>query len=233
MLIVFRQCLGKIQAAHLNDIKCFLSTIMDDEEFINCATPDKVIDRLSSQVHMYRISTIQQTVEMFLRDDEGMCRVVESYREKKERFLCGTRIVDFRPQTSRLAEDMCEVQFVITKSMACEKTLKEIDTLAQESFGPCYNHLSEMTRCPTADHEYVTWEMPKMHAIDIILWAKAHLAHLNDHGVKEVTVGRVQLKLCSCFQQVKYMLRIAIRNKFILFSCIYRSQPQHQLTVRF
>ena len=92
---------------------------------------------------------------------------------------------------------MCEVQFVITKSMACEKTMKEIDTLAQESFGHCYNHLSEMTRFPTADREYVTWKMPKIFVLDIILWAKAYLAQLNNRGVEEVTVGRLTL---SCFQ---------------------------------
>ena len=40
--------------------------------------------------------------------------------------------------------------------------------------------------------------MPKIYALDIILWAKEKLAHLNDHGVKEVTVGG--LALSSCFQ---------------------------------
>ena len=76
--------------------------------------------------------------------------------------------------------------------------MKEIDTSAQESLGLCYNKLSEMIRHPSLQHESVTWTIPKIYALDIILWAMAHLADLKEHGVEEVMVGR--LKLSSCYQ---------------------------------
>ena len=197
MLGLFKRHLEKL---NLDDVKDFLSTVMDDERFKSCSTPDEVTDRLRSQIHMYRISPIQHTVEKFSEPDFEMRQAIKSYQREKDQFLHGTRIVKFQAtlQPAGLPECMCEVQFIVTKVTAREKTMKEIDTLAQESLGSCYNKLSEMIRHPSLQHESVTWTIPKIYALDIILWAMAHLADLKEHGVKEVMVGR--LKLSSCFQ---------------------------------
>ena len=102
---------------------------MDDVGFRSCVSSDEVVDRLSSQIHLYRISPIQQTVEKF--PDDEMRRVVEFYEREKDCFLRGTRVVKFQatPQKRHLPEDMCEVQFVVTKAMAHEKRMNEIDII--------------------------------------------------------------------------------------------------------
>ena len=110
MLRLFKRLLEKL---NLDDVKDFLSILMDNERFKSCVTPDEVTDRLSSQIHMYRISPIQHTVEKFSEANDEMRQVIESYQKEKDHFLRGTRIVKFQAtlQPVGLPECMCEVQF--------------------------------------------------------------------------------------------------------------------------
>ena len=110
---------------------------MSDRGFRSCTSADDVIDRLSSQMHVYKISPIQQLIAKLPNDE--LCRVVDLYEEEGSCFLSGTRIVTLSTsQMPGLPEDMCEVQFVFTKQMARERTLEEIGILARKSFGKSY-----------------------------------------------------------------------------------------------
>ena len=122
----------------------------------------------------------------------------------KQLFLCGTRIVKFCSQLPDLPKDMCKVHFKVAKTTAHEKVLYDIDSLAKDVFGPSYNYLTPMGRFPSSD--CITWGIPKSRVADCILWAQAHLPMLNEHGVEEVTVGKI--KLCFCHHEVNYRLHV-------------------------
>ena len=103
----------------------------------------------------------------------------------------------------QICQRIC-VKFIskVAKATAHEKVLDDIDSLAKDAFGPSYNYLTPMSRYPSS--EYITWGIPKIRVADCILWAQAHLPMLNEHGVEEVTVGKI--KLCSCQHEVNYRL---------------------------
>ena len=195
LLTRLRQYLGIID---LDEVKFFIGQLMHDLDLRNCDSPDKLIEQLKSQVHVFKISLIQQIVEKFPNEEVQAC--LTTYQNKKQRFLSGTRIVNFHsPIMPSLPDDRCEVHFKVTKATAHGKALADIDSLAREAFGPCYNYLTPMSRYPSS--EYITWGIPENHVADCILWAQAHLPLLNEHGVEEVTVGKI--KLCSCLHQVR------------------------------
>ena len=200
MLLVFGQCIKK--KGNLSDVRSFLRIVLDDEEFLNCESPDDVLKRLINQMHLYKISPVEQTVKHYFQDDEDdICRVLTSYNQQKDSFLSNTRVVNFQPtgQMHDLPKDKCEVQFIITKVTAKRKTLQQIESLARRAFGACYNQLSEMKRyLPGPDQEVISWTIPKMYAVDTILWVKEELAWLKEQDVEEVKVER--LNLSSCFR---------------------------------
>ena len=197
LLTKLRQYLGTID---LDEVKFFISKLVHDLDLRNCDSPEKLIEQLNSHVHVFKVSLIKQVVEKFPNEEVLMC--LHNYQKMKQLFLCGTRIVKFCSQLPDLPKDMCKIHFKVAKATAHEKVLDDIDSLAKDAFGPSYNYLTPMSRYPSS--EYITWGIPKIRVADCILWAQAHLPMLNEHGVEEVTVGKI--KLCSCQHEVNYRL---------------------------
>ena len=150
MLTKLGQYLGTID---FEEVTFFIGHLGHDLDMKSCGSPDKLIERLKKHVHVFKISLIQQIVDKFPNEEVSSCLV--TYQSMKQRFLSGTRIIDFRSQLPGLSQDMCEVHFKIAKATAYEKALQDIDTLARDAFGPCYNYLSPMSRYPMSKKNHM------------------------------------------------------------------------------
>ena len=131
-LLVLNKC-------DLSDALLFLDSFVGSEDFIRCDNFDKLMRQLLQRDHIdvFNISILQRLVACF--DNHELTELIEAYDEKKETFLKQTTVLNFqRAVVSRvepiLASGMAVVTITISKEMAYDRTLKDIEKLAMEGF---------------------------------------------------------------------------------------------------
>ena len=112
------------------------------EEFEDCESFQDVLDQLSNGNH---ISTFNiKALELLRRQippENEMMLIIKLYEKKKDEFLNSTLVADFQCVVIQPKLDdpkMAKVIVKIQKYAASKRTLKDIETLAKEAFGDCF-----------------------------------------------------------------------------------------------
>ena len=149
-------------------------------------------------ISVFNISILQQLVACF--DNHELTEVIKTYNERKESFLKQTTVLEFqRAVVSRvepiLASGMAVVTITISKEMANERTLKDIEKLAMEGFEKCHKKFIRLHAEPGSI--IISWVFPKGLSGRLEQLACDNAAVFEDSGVVEVTVGGRRVFPCT------------------------------------
>ena len=133
-------------------------------------------------------------------DKDELTELVEAYNEKKESFLKQTTVLEFqRAVVSRvepiLASGKAVLTITISKEMAYEQTLKDIEKLAIEGFEECHKKFIRLHAEPGSI--IISWVFPKGLSESLEQLARDNAAVFKDSGVVEVTVGGRRVFPCT------------------------------------
>ena len=191
-LLVLNKC-------DLSDALLFLDSFVGTEDFIGCDNFDKLMRQLQrDHISVFNISILQQLVACF--DNHELTEVIKTYNERKESFLKQTTVLEFqRAVVSRvepiLASGMAVVTITISKEMANERTLKDIEKLAMEGFEKCHKKFIRLHAEPGSI--IISWVFPKGLSGRLEQLACDNAAVFEDSGVVEVTVGGRRVFPCT------------------------------------
>ena len=130
-----------LEKCDLSEAKSFLYSVIGNETFNRCENFGEILNQLQQDhIDVFNISILQQLVACF---DKICTEVVEAYNEEKERFLNQTTVLEFqRAVVSRvepiLARGEAVVTIAISREMAYDRTLKDIEKLAMKGFEECH-----------------------------------------------------------------------------------------------
>ena len=131
--------------------------------------------------------------------------VIKTYNEKKENFLQQTTVLEFqRAVVSRvepiLASGKAVVTIVISREMAYDRTLKDIEKLAMDGFEECHKEFIHLHAEPGS--VIISWVFPKKNSDRMEQLAGKNATVFEHAGVLEVTVGERRVFPCT-HQDVK------------------------------
>ena len=162
-MLVSVKCLLVRNECDLSNALLYLDSVIGSEYFIGCNNFDKLMWQLQrDQIDVFNISILQQLVACF--DNHELTEVIEAYNQKKEIFLKQTTVLEFQHAVvSRvepiLASGKAFVTITISKKMACDRTLEDIEKLAMEGFEECHKRLIRLHAEPGSI--IISWVFPK------------------------------------------------------------------------
>ena len=213
--------MGYLKELDITELKCFLQHTLrlDCEDY----TSEKILERMKSSMNLYNIAPMQHLVKVF--PNEVMSDNVDTYCQWKEQFLQSTPLREFLFVQGSASPDVHEVKLKVERSLVCdrENKLKLMDDLVRKAFGPFYKEMSAMEH-PHQSAETFCWRIPKLIAVDAIVYVQKYLDFFNQQGVEEVTVGNFQLMPNYC--QVQSCSIAASMFNIITFY-IYRVSQLH------
>ena len=178
----------------LSKAQFFLDDHLDTEEFRKCTNFDELLRQLRrGHVDTFNTYYLQQLVACFKKDQ--LTERIKVYEAEKEYFLKDTTVIQFQQAVvSRVdpvkPSQMKDLIIKISKTLAKDRTLKDMEELASRAFEEC-------------QLEFVRIHVKSGSVIISVFFPETladkleHLAHKNaavfkDAGVEEVTVdGRV------------------------------------------
>ena len=197
MLVQVKRLLDKCD---LSEALLFLDSVIGSNVFIGCDTFGKLMRQLQRDhmIDVFNISNLQDLVANFDKDE--LTELVEAYNEKKESFLKQTTVLEFqRAVVSRvepiLASGKAVLTITISKEMAYEQTLKDIEKLAIEGFEECHKKFIRLHAEPGSI--IISWVFPKGLSESLEQLARDNAAVFKDSGVVEVTVGGRRVFPCT------------------------------------
>ena len=195
-MIVTVKC--HLEKCDLSNAKLFLLAVIGTKAFDRCKNFGEILELLLQEyVDVFNICILQQLLTYCEQTE-----IIKSYNETKEKFLQQTTVLEFqRAVVSRvepiLASGKAVVTIVISRQMAYDRTLKDIEKLALEGFDECHKEFIHLHAEPGS--AIISWVFPER-----ISGRLKELAHKNAHffknaGVEKLTVG--EMIVFSCNQQ--------------------------------
>ena len=183
----------------LPDAKLFLYSAIGTKVFSSCENFGELLEKLQQDhIDVFNVSILQQLVACF--DNHEQTEVIKAYNEKKEEFLKQTKVLEFqRAVVSRvepiLTSGKAVVTITISKEMAYDRTLKDIEKLAMEGFEECQKKFIRLHAEPGSI--IISWVFPKGLSGRLEQLACDNAAVFKDNGVVEVTVGGRRVFPCT------------------------------------
>ena len=152
-----------LEKCDLSEAKLFLYSAIGTKVFSECDNFGELLEELQQDhVDVFNISILQQLLACF--NNHELTEVIEAYNEKKEKFLKETTVLEFqRSVVSKvepiLASGMAVVTITISKEMAYNRTLKDIEKLAMKGFEECHKKFIRLHAEPGS--VIISWVFPK------------------------------------------------------------------------
>ena len=206
----------------LSDALLFLDSFIGSEVYIKCDNFDNLMRQLQrDHISVFNISILQQLLGCF--NNHELTQVIEAYSEKKDSFLKQTTVLEFqRAVVSRvepiIARGKAVVTITISKEMASQRTLMDIENLAIEGFKECHKEFIDLHAEPGSI--IISWVFPKELSGRLEQLAHDNAAIFEENGVVEVTVG--ERRVFPCTQQ-----EVRISSRYITFFGLYNVQYCH------
>ena len=175
----------------LSKARFFLDDHFDTEKFSKCTNFDELLRQLRrGHVDTFNTYYLQQLVAYFKKDQ--LTERIKEYEAEKEDFLKDTTVIEFqRAVVSRVEpvkpSQMKDLTIKISKELAEDRTLKDMEKLASRAFG---EYQLEFVRIHVKSGSVII----SVFFPETLTGKLEHLVHKNaavfkDAGVEEVTVG--------------------------------------------
>ena len=207
-----------LEKCDLSEAKLFLYSVIGTKVFKRCENFGEILELLQQDhIDVFNIYILQQLVECF--DNCEQTEVIKTYNEKKEKFFQQTTVLEFqRAVVSRvepiLASGRAVVTIVISREMAYDRTLKDIEKLAMEGFEECHKEFVHLHAEPGSI--IISWIFPKRKSGRLEQLACKNSTVFEHAGVLEVTVGERRVFPCT-HQDVKEEEKSKLKQLYIEF----------------
>ena len=199
----------------LSEAKLFLYSVIGTKAFNRCENFGEVLELLQQDhVDVFNISILQQLVACF--DNCEQTEVIKTYNEKKENFLQQTAVLEFQHAVvSRVKPSgKAVVTIVISREMAYDRTLKDVEKLAMDGFEECHKEFIHLHAEPGS--VIISWVFPKRNSDRLEQLAGKNATVFEHAGVLEVTVGERRVFPCT-HQDVKEEEKSKLKQLYIEF----------------
>ena len=184
-----------LEKCNLSNAKMFLQIVIGTEVFKRCENFGEILQLLlQDHIDVFNICILQQLMT-YCKQTE----IIESYKEEKEKFLNHTKVIEFqRAVVSRvkpiLASGKAVVSIVISRGMACNATLKDIEKLAMEGFEECHKKFIHLHAEPGS--VIISWVFPERISGRLKELGRKNAHVFRNAGVEELTVGEMIVFPC-------------------------------------
>ena len=182
--------LGKQSEIDLSEVKVKYKTRFFAKEFEKCESFEDVLDQLSFGNH---ISTFNIGAIKLLRDDilpgQKLMQILESYEKEKDEFLNSTLVKEFLSVVIEAKLDdpkMAELIIKIPEDSASNRTLKDVEKIAEKAFGD-ENYKSLVHLRVEPGSVCIIWWYPRRLTSE--LKQSVRRALLVEEGVEELSIA--------------------------------------------
>ena len=180
--------LGKQSEINISEVKFMYKTRFFAKKFEKCASFEDVLDQLSFGNHIstFNIEAIRLLTYDILPGQE-LIQILESYENKKDEFLNSTLVQEFLSVVIEPKIDdpkMAELIIKIPEDSASNRTLKDVEKLAEKAFG---------------DKNYKSFVHLRVEpgSVCIIWWYPRYLTSELKHSVKKLLLIEVGVEKLS------------------------------------
>ena len=184
------------KSGNLPNAKLFLFSVLGTEAFDRCKNFGEILKLLLQKyVGVFNICILQQLMTYCEQTE-----IIKSYNETKEKFLQQTTVLEFqRAVVSRvepiLTRGKAVVSIVISREMACNTTLKDIEKLAMEGFEECHKEFIHLHAEPGS--VIISWVFPERISGRLKELGRKNAHVFKNAGVEVLTVGEMIVFPCT------------------------------------
>lgn len=173
----------------------FLGDLLETEKFRQCSTFDEILLQLrQGHVDTFNTYCLEQ-LAAHLSDHTHrteVCKLINEYNKKKEEFLEETVVTEFHRAVRSSVQPVypgktAVIKIKIPQSLANNRTLKDMERLADKAFGEYRNSFVSLHTVPGSI--VVTWFFPNSLAGALEQLAQANITVFKREGVLEVSVA--------------------------------------------
>ena len=174
----------------LSEAQFFLDDHFETEEFSQCSNFNTLLRQLRrGHVDTFNTYYLQQLVVRFNKDELIEC--IEDYEAKKDVFFKDTTITEFqRAIVSRvepvIPNQMKNLIIEVPKTLAEQRTLKDMEELALRSFGKCRDFVHINVKSGSV---LILWFFPEALCGKLEYLAHKNAAIFKEAGVEKVAIG--------------------------------------------
>ena len=186
--------LGLLANCDLSKAQFFLDEVFETEEFSRCNTFQALLQQLRrNHIDTFNTYYLQRLVAYFKKDE--LKKPIEKYEAEKDTFLCDTKVIEFQHAVVSRVESVkpnqtAVITIRVTRTLAKDRTLKDIEELALRGFGECQRTFIRIHA--KSGSVIISWFFPEALSGKLEHLARENASVFKDAGVQEVTVaGRV------------------------------------------
>lgn len=181
----------KLKGVKIDDAKFYLNQLLGTDDFTECVTMEDILNKLSrNHVDTFNVHSLRKLAEAL--ETRSLKKLTVKYEETLDKFLTDTNVVDFQKAvvakaTPVLSKDKVKITIRISRHLANNRVLKDMENLASRAFGQ--HHKQFVCFHVTEGSIIISWHVTKSLCELLQRMALRKETIWRQHGVDEVSVG--------------------------------------------